>query len=32
MNGAKTDKHLNLFPIPGDEVTANPNIKQNPGY
>jgi hypothetical protein len=32
INGAKTDKHLNLFPIPGDEVTANPNIKQNPGY
>lgn len=31
-NGAKTDSHLNLFPIPGDEVSANPNIKQNPGY
>ena len=30
--GAKTDNHLNLFPIPGDEVSANPNIKQNPGY
>jgi hypothetical protein len=30
--GTKTDKHLNLFPIPGDEVSANPNIKQNPGY
>jgi hypothetical protein len=30
--GANTDKHLNLFPIPGDEVSANPNIKQNPGY
>jgi len=30
--GAKTDKHLNIFPIPGDEVSANPNIKQNPGY
>lgn len=30
--GVKTDKHLNLFPIPGDEVSANPNIKQNPGY
>jgi len=31
-NGANTDSHLNLFPIPGDEVSANPNIKQNPGY
>lgn len=30
--GTKTDSHLNLFPIPGDEVSANPNIKQNPGY
>jgi hypothetical protein len=30
--GANTDSHLNLFPIPGDEVSANPNIKQNPGY
>jgi starch-binding outer membrane protein, SusD/RagB family len=32
FNGANTDKHLNLFPIPGDEVSANPNIKQNAGY
>ena len=31
-NGTNTDKHLNLFPIPGDEVSANPNIKQNDGY
>jgi len=30
--GRNTDSHLNLFPIPGDEVSANPNIKQNPGY
>jgi starch-binding outer membrane protein, SusD/RagB family len=30
--GTNTDKHLNLFPIPGDEVSANPNIKQNTGY
>ena len=30
--GGNTDKHLNLFPIPGDEVSANPNIHQNPGY
>ena len=32
FNGAATDKHLNIFPIPGDEVSANPNMKQNPGY
>jgi starch-binding outer membrane protein, SusD/RagB family len=32
FNGAATDKNLNVFPIPGDEVSANPNIKQNPGY
>lgn len=32
FTGANTDKHLNLFPIPGAEVSANPNIGQNPGY
>jgi len=32
FNGTTTAKHLNIFPIPGDEVSANPNIKQNPGY
>jgi hypothetical protein len=31
-NGANTDSHLNLFPIPGAEVSANPNIHQNTGY
>lgn len=31
-NGTQTDKHLNIFPIPGAEVSANPNIKQNSGY
>ena len=31
-NGIATSSHLNLFPIPGDEVSANPNIKQNPNY
>ena len=30
--GTATDSHLNLFPIPGDEVSANSNITQNPGY
>jgi hypothetical protein len=32
FNGAPTSSHLNLFPIPGDEVSANSNIKQNQGY
>jgi hypothetical protein len=32
FNGGNTAKHLNLFPIPGDEISANPNIKQNAGY
>ncbi len=30
--GTQTSGHLNLFPIPGDEVAANPNILQNPDY
>jgi hypothetical protein len=30
--GTNTSSNLNLFPIPGDEVSANPNIKQNTGY
>jgi len=30
--GASTESYRNIFPIPGDEVSANPNIKQNPGY
>ena len=30
--GAATSNHLNLFPIPGDEVSANNNISQNNGY
>jgi starch-binding outer membrane protein, SusD/RagB family len=30
--GAATSSHMNLFPIPGDEVSANPNINQNTGY
>jgi hypothetical protein len=32
FSGTNTDSHLNIFPIPGAEVSANPNIKQNPGY
>ncbi len=31
-SGTSTSQHLNVFPIPGAEVSANPNIKQNPGY
>jgi hypothetical protein len=30
--GTQTDSHLNIFPIPGDEVSANPNVTQNAGY
>lgn len=34
FEGAATSSHLNLFPIPGDEVAANPNYngQNNPGY
>ncbi|MDO9255795.1 MAG: RagB/SusD family nutrient uptake outer membrane protein [Bacteroidales bacterium] len=32
INGTNTDKHLNVFPIPGDELSANPNILPTPGY
>jgi starch-binding outer membrane protein, SusD/RagB family len=30
--GIATDAHLNLYPIPANELIANPNLKQNPGY
>ena len=30
--GTNTEDYRNLYPIPGDEVAANPNIKQNRGY
>lgn len=32
FEGTATSSHLNLFPIPGDEVSANSNILQNSGY
>ncbi len=34
INGTQTDKHLNIFPIPGAEISANPNYngQNNPGY
>jgi len=31
-DGSQTSSHLNIFPIPGDEVSANQNILQNSGY
>ncbi|WP_430931599.1 RagB/SusD family nutrient uptake outer membrane protein [Saccharicrinis sp. 156] len=32
FNGSSTSSHRDLFPIPGDEISANPNITQNDGY
>lgn len=32
FNGVNTDAHLNVFPIPADEISANSNIRQNTGY
>ena len=29
---ADADDHFNLFPVPQVQITANPNLKQNPGY
>ena len=26
------DKHTFIFPIPANQISANPNLKQNPGY
>ncbi len=33
-SGTSTSDHMNLFPIPGDELSANPNYngQNNPGY
>lgn len=31
-DGAATDVHLNLYPLPASELIANPNLHQNPGY
>ncbi len=30
--GIATDSKFNLFPIPSSDLTANPNLVQNPGY
>lgn len=32
FDGTNTASHLDVFPIPGDEISANPNITQNEGY
>jgi hypothetical protein len=30
--GQATQAHLNLYPIPATQLSANPNLHQNPGY
>ena len=30
--GTSTSAHLNLYPIPANELIANPNLHQTPGY
>lgn len=30
--GAATSAHLDLYPIPSNELIANPNLRQNPDY
>ncbi|GAF02525.1 RagB/SusD family nutrient uptake outer membrane protein [Saccharicrinis fermentans] len=32
FDGTSTSSHRDLYPIPGDEISANQNIKQNDGY
>jgi len=32
LAGTGTGSHLDLFPLPGNELIANPNLTQNPGY
>jgi hypothetical protein len=32
QTGQATLAHLNLYPIPASQLSANPNLKQNPGY
>jgi len=31
-DGQGTSDHLNLYPLSADDVIANPNLQQNPGY
>ena len=30
--GVAVDEKYNIFPIPASDLTANPNLVQNPGY
>ena len=32
LSGRNVDSHYNLFPLPQDDLNANRNLKQNPGY
>ncbi|MEP6749015.1 MAG: RagB/SusD family nutrient uptake outer membrane protein [Bacteroidota bacterium] len=32
VNGTAVDSKYNIFPIPSTDLTANPNLVQNPGY
>lgn len=31
-DGRSTESHRDIFPLPSDEVTSNPNLDQNPKY
>lgn len=31
-DGISTQEHFNLYPIPSNDLTSNPNLKQNPNY
>jgi hypothetical protein len=31
LAGTATDAHFNLYPLPGSELIANPNLTENPG-
>jgi hypothetical protein len=30
--GTSIGAHLDVFPLPANELVANPNLTQNPGY
>ena len=32
QSGTATQPHLDLYPIPASQLSANPNLHQNPGY
>ena len=32
VSGVATSAHLNLYPIPTNDIVLNPNLVQNPGY